>query len=146
MDYAIFLIDPEGKVASWNPGAERIFGYTQDEIVGQPLSRIFTPEDVEAGEARKELQTATMSGRSEDERWQLRKDGGRFWAQGVLTVLRDEQGNLRGFAKVLRDRTDLKELQETLRHRAESLLESDERKNQSWPYWFTNFATLSPPS
>ena len=130
MDYAIFLIDPEGRISSWNPGAERVFGYKQDEIVGQPLARIFTPEDIEAGEPGQELQTATTSNRSEDERWQVRKDGGRFWAQGVLTALRDEQGNLRGFAKVLRDRTDMKELQETLRLRAESLIENDERKNQ----------------
>jgi PAS domain S-box-containing protein len=130
MDYAIFLIDPRGHVVSWNPGAERILGYKQDEIVGQPLSRIFTSEDIEAGEPEQELQTAVKSGRSEDERWQLRKDGGRFWAQGVLTALHDEQGKIRGFAKVLRDRTDMKELQETLRHRAESLIENDERKNQ----------------
>jgi PAS domain S-box-containing protein len=130
IDYAIFLIDPDGQVASWNPGAERILGYRQEEIVGQPFSRIFTPEDMAAGEPAQELQTATTSGRSEDERWQVRKDGGRFWAHGVLSALRDEQGNLRGFTKVLRDRTDIKELQENLRHRAEALTENDERKNQ----------------
>jgi PAS domain S-box-containing protein len=130
MDYAIFLIDAEGRIASWNPGAERILGYRQEEIVGQPFARIFTAEDIEAGEPAQELQTARMSGRSEDERWQVRKDGGRFWAHGVLTALHDDQGNFRGFAKVLRDRTDIKELQETLRHRAEALSESDERKNQ----------------
>jgi PAS domain S-box-containing protein len=130
MDYAIFLIDPDGRIASWNPGVERILGYPQEEIMGQPFSRIFTPEDIAAGEPGQELETAKMSGRSEDERWQVRKDGGRFWAHGVITALSDEQGNLRGFAKVLRDRTDIKELQETLRHRAEALTESDERKNQ----------------
>src|SRR5262245_11917869 len=79
MDYAIFLIDPEGRIASWNPGAERILGYEQDEIVGQPFARIFTPEDIAMGEPDQELQTAKMSGRSEDERWQVRKDSGRFW-------------------------------------------------------------------
>jgi PAS domain S-box-containing protein len=129
-DYAIFLIDPEGRVASWNPGAERILGYTAAEIVGQRFARIFTPEDIELGEPQQEVQTAAMSGRSEDERWQVRKDGMRFWAQGVLTAVRDEQGKLRGFVKVLRDRTDMKELQETLRHRAEALTEIDQRKDQ----------------
>lgn len=129
-DYAIFLIDPEGRVASWNPGAERILGYTQDEIMGKPFAQLFTPEDIQVGEPEQELQTAQASGRSEDERWQLRKDGGRFWAHGVLTALYDDQGKLRGFAKVLRDRTDIKELTETLRHRAEALSEIDERKNR----------------
>jgi PAS domain S-box-containing protein len=130
LDYAIILIDPEGRVSSWNPGAERILGYTQEEIIGQPLSRIFTLEDIQAGEPEQELEAAKASGRSEDERWQVRKDGSRFWAHGVLTALRDEQGKLRAFAKVLRDRTDIKELTETLRHRAEALSEIDERKNQ----------------
>src|SRR5689334_17305417 len=112
MDYAIFLIDPEERIASWNPGAERILGYKEEEIVGQPFARIFTPEDIAIGEPAQELQAARMSGRSEDERWQLRKDGGRFWAHGVLTALHDKEGKFRGYAKVLRDRTDIKELQE----------------------------------
>lgn len=104
-DYAIFTIDVEGCIASWNVGAERILGYQEAEIIGQPVALIFTPEDRAHGVVEQELSKAAISGRAEDERWHLRQDGSRFWASGVMTALRDESGNLRAFAKILRDFT-----------------------------------------
>lgn len=127
-DYAIFMIDPQGRATTWNPGVERVLGYNEQEFQGLPFARIFPPEEAARGECEHEMQTATEHGSSSDERWHIRKDGSRFWAQGVLTSVRSD-GNLLGFVKILRDRTDLKELQETLRGRAEALLEADERKN-----------------
>src|SRR6266542_5546892 len=120
-DYAIFFLDPHGKVATWNAGAERIFGYTEAEIVGQHFSHFFTPEDVQQGIPEKELQTAATAGRANDDRWLVRQGGARLWCNGVTTGLRDEEGRLRGFAKVLRDRTEPKRLQEALHQRAEEL-------------------------
>jgi diguanylate cyclase (GGDEF)-like protein/PAS domain S-box-containing protein len=117
-DYAMLLTDPDGLITRWNLGAERIFGYTEAEILGQPLSRIFTPEDIAHGAPVDELRTALMEGRAEDERWHMRKDGTRFWASGVNTPLRDEAGELRGFAKVLRDSTVRKQAEEALRRQA----------------------------
>src|SRR5688500_16314592 len=105
-DYAIFLLDPDGRVAAWNAGAQRILGYAEAEILGQPASRFFTEDDVRAGEDEKELRTAAETGRAGDDRWHVRKDGSRFWGSGVTTALRDERGGLRGFAKVLRDLTE----------------------------------------
>jgi PAS domain S-box-containing protein len=104
-DYAIFATDMEGRVVSWNVGAERIFGYKEGEIVGHDASVIFTPEDIERRQPELELETAASQGRAEDERWHVRKDGSRFWARGIMTPLRDEAGNLRGFVKVARDNT-----------------------------------------
>ena len=127
-DYAIFMIDPEGRAVTWNPGVQRALGYGEEEFHGLPFSKIFLPEDIASGEYRREMERAEKHGRSADERWHVRKDGSHFWAQGVLTAVRSDD-KLRGFVKVLRDRTDLKELQEALRGRAEALLEADERKN-----------------
>jgi PAS domain S-box-containing protein len=120
-DYAIFATDTEGRVVSWNKGAERIFGYTEAEIVGQDGSIIFTPEDRESGAPERELRTAVREGRAEDERWHLRRDGSRFWASGIVTPLRDEEGRLRGFVKVARDNTERKQALEAL-HRSEAEL------------------------
>src|ERR1700730_4163867 len=102
-DFAIFMLDPEGRIVSWNTGAERILGYKEPEIIGQPFGVIFTPEDVGRKRPEYELQTAREVGRAEDERWHVRKDGSRLWARGVVTPLLDEDGNLQGFAKILRD-------------------------------------------
>ncbi len=113
-DYAIFLLDPEGRVATWNAGAERLFGYPDEEALGMPLGRLFTPEDVERGAPEQELQTAAAVGRADDDRWLVRKDGARFWANGVCTALRDGRG-LRGFAKVCRDLTEQRRAEEALR-------------------------------
>ena len=111
-DYAIFMTDAEGRVISWNLGAERILGYGEAEIQGQTASRFFTPEDLERGEDQKELATAAREGRAEDERWHVRKDGTRFWASGVVSPVRGETGALLGFTKVMRDMTERKRLEE----------------------------------
>jgi PAS domain S-box-containing protein len=129
-DYAIFFLDPQGRVAAWNAGAERIFGYAESEIVGQHFSCFFTPEDVQQGQPDKELKTAAETGRANDDRWLLRKGGARLWCNGVTTALRDEEGRLRGFAKVLRDRTEWKRLEEALHQRAEELAEEGRRKDE----------------
>jgi PAS domain S-box-containing protein len=105
-DYGIFMLDPNGIILTWNAGAERINGYTADEITGKHFS-IFYPQDaIDSGWPQHELQIATETGRYQEEGWRLRKDGSRFWANVTITALRDEQGRLRGFAKLTRDLTD----------------------------------------
>jgi PAS domain S-box-containing protein len=105
-DYAIFMLDPDGRVASWNAGAERVKGYRADEILGRHLSVFYPQEAIARGWPQHELAVATRDGRFEDEGWRIRKDGGRFWANVVITAVRDEAGSLRGFAKVTRDMTE----------------------------------------
>jgi diguanylate cyclase (GGDEF)-like protein/PAS domain S-box-containing protein len=112
-DYAIFMLDCEGHVASWNAGAQRIQGYTADEIVGRHFSTFHTPDDVERKHPEASLRIAVETGRFEEEGWRVRKDGGRFFAQVLLTALRDKSGNLRGFSKITRDITHRKSLEET---------------------------------
>ena len=129
-DYAIFFLDPHGHVATWNVGAERIFGYPEPDIVGQHFSCFFTPEDVASGQPQKELKTAADTGRASDDRWLVRKDGARLWCNGVTTALRDEEGRLRGFAKVLRDRTEWKRLEDALHQRAEQLAQEARQKDE----------------
>jgi PAS domain S-box-containing protein len=102
-DYAIYMLDAAGKVVSWNQGAERLKGYTSEEILGRDLSVFFLPEDVASGKPAAELARAVAHGRTEQEAWRVRKDGSRFWADVVVTALRDDDGTLRGFAKVTRD-------------------------------------------
>jgi PAS domain S-box-containing protein len=114
-DYAVLLLSPEGKVVSWNTGARRIKGYTAGEIVGQPFSRFYTPEDVAHGKPRRELDAAARRGRFEEEGWRVRKDGTRFWADVVITPLKNSDGSVRGFAKVTRDITDRKRAEEELK-------------------------------
>ncbi|WP_158590487.1 sensor domain-containing protein [Noviherbaspirillum cavernae] len=104
-DYAILMIDPAGMIVSWNSGAENILGLSQEEAIGQPVSNLFTPEDRDFGEPLRELEEARKYGRSEDDRWHVRRDGTRFWASGVVTPLWNEDGRLRGFVKIMRDRT-----------------------------------------
>jgi PAS domain S-box-containing protein len=115
-DYAIFMLDPAGRVATWNAGAERIKGYRAAEIIGEHFSRFYPKEDVAAGKCDMELEVAARDGRFEDEGWRVRKDGTSFWANVVITALRSHTGELIGFAKVTRDLTDrMKVEQERLR-------------------------------
>ena len=118
-DYAIFALDPDGVILTWNAGAERIKGYRADEIIGKHFSIFYPHELVAEGFPAFELRTAANTGRFEDEGWRLRKDGSRFWANVVITALRDEQGALVGFAKVTRDLTERREAEEALRESEE---------------------------
>jgi formate hydrogenlyase transcriptional activator len=113
-DYAIFMLDTEGRITSWNKGAERMRGYGADEVIGRHFSMFFLPEDIEAGKPEEELKTAAAEGRVETEGWRLRKDGSRFWANLVLTALRDDQSKLVGFVKIARDITERKRIGEAL--------------------------------
>jgi PAS domain S-box-containing protein len=119
-DYAILMLDPQGRVSSWNGGAERTKGYRAEEILGQHFSRFYPAEDIAAGKPEVELRVAEEEGRCEDEGWRLRKDGSRFWANVVVTALRDKSGKLRGFAKVTRDITQRKRAEEKFRGLLES--------------------------
>ena len=105
-DYAIFMVDAEGCVTTWNEGAQRVFGYEEGEIVGEDGTILFTPEDRRSGAPERELKTAQAEGRAKDERWHVRKDGSRFWASGFVRPMRDEEGRLLGFSKVARDLTE----------------------------------------
>jgi PAS domain S-box-containing protein len=111
-DYAIFMLDPEGFVASWNAGAERIKGYAPEEIIGRHFSRFFAPEDIEAGRPWEELAAARRDGRAEYEGWRVRKDGKRFWARVVITPVHDAEARLHGFAKVTQDLSERRHLQD----------------------------------
>jgi PAS domain S-box-containing protein len=114
-DYAIFILDPAGRVATWNLGAERIKGYAAEEIIGHHFSVFYEPEVVATGKCDLELEVAARDGRFEDEGFRVRKDGSRFWANVVITALRNRDGTLVGFAKVTRDLTQRKETEEKLR-------------------------------
>ncbi len=129
-DYAVFLIDLEGRLASWNPGAERLLGYTAEEILGRSAARFFTPEDVANGAPERELRTAAETGRASDDRWHVRQDGSYFFASGITTAVRGEQGVVRGFFKIMRDRTDRKRLEEDLRLQAAALVRADQEKDE----------------
>ena len=120
-DYAIYMLDPTGHVMSWNRGAEQIKGYTAEEIVGKHFACFYTPEAVAAGTPATALATAAEQGRFEEENWRLRKDGSRFWADVVITAVRDDQGRLLGFAKVTRDLTERKRSDELLRRHTAQL-------------------------
>jgi PAS domain S-box-containing protein len=113
-DYALYLLDIDGTVISWNAGAQRIKGYTADEIIGKNFSQFFTPEDLAAGKPARALETAKAVGRFEDEGWRLRKNGTRFWASAVLDAVRAEDGAVIGFAKITRDLTERRAAQEQL--------------------------------
>jgi PAS domain S-box-containing protein len=118
-NYAIFMLDPEGRITSWNEGAERIHGYTAEEILGTHFSVFYPEDDVERGHLEEELRMAAEEGRFEEEGLRVRKDGSRFWASVLITALRDEQGKLRGFSKVMRDITERKEAERKLRENEE---------------------------
>ena len=121
-DYAIFLLDAEGRVTSWNTGAQKMTGWSPDEIVGHSFERFFTPEDLARGAPAAELRNAVLNRRSEQRGWRLRKDGRRFWADSVVTSLHDSDGRLRGFSKVVRDLSEKKRI-ETLEEQGRHLTE-----------------------
>ena len=128
-DYAIFMLDPSGKIETWNAGAERTKGYLAEEIIGQHMSRFYTPEDLARGLPAKLLAQAIRDGRVESEGWRVRKDGTRFWADVVITALVDDAGRLIGFAKVTRDLTERLHAQEEqlrLAHAEEAVRLRDE--------------------
>ena len=118
-DYAIYMLDPAGIVSSWNAGAERLKGYTLEEIVGQHFSRFYPPEDVAEGVPGRVLETALTQGRFEAEGWRVRKDGTRFWANVVVVPIRDAAGRHIGFAKITRDLSERREADEALRRSEE---------------------------
>ena len=111
-DYAIFMLDPTGHIISWNAGAQRIKGWTEDEVIGQYFGIFYPEEDLARGKPEWELGVVRREGRFEDEGWRVRKDGSRLWANVVITALHDEDGTLRGFAKVTRDLTERREAQQ----------------------------------
>src|ERR687897_625183 len=113
-DYAIFTLDPQGCVASWNAGAELLEGYNSEEIVGEHFSVFFTEEDTRLGKPEEHLEAAASEGRSVEENWLVRKDGSRFWADTILTALHDDEGKLRGFSVVTQDITEKKEAERNL--------------------------------
>jgi PAS domain S-box-containing protein len=123
-DYAIYMLDPTGKVTSWNLGAQRIKGYLPGEIIGQDFSRFYTPEDLQAHEPKRALRLALSEGRYEKEAWRVRKDGTRFWANVVIDPIRTGDGKLLGFAKVTRDVTSQLEARKALEDAREALFQS----------------------
>ena len=132
-DYAILMLDRDGIVVSWNEGAERIKGYRSEEIVGRHFSRFYSEEDVARGKPADALEIAAEEGRYEDDGWRVRKDGSRFWANVVVTALRDEKGELRGFGKVTRDFTERKHAEEALAERG-AQLEAANRELEAFAY------------
>ncbi len=120
-DFAVYAKDLGGRILSWNPGVERLLGYEEEEWVGQHISIIFTPEDRERQVPEREMETARRQGRAEDRWWLVRKDGTRFWANGLLMLLRDERGEPRGFAKILRNETARKQAEDELRRTHDEL-------------------------
>ena len=144
-DYAMILLNTEGRIESWNTGAQRILGYTEDNVLGQPIDLIFTPEDQAQGSPALELARAKAEGRAGDMREHLRSDGTRFWADGVIEALHGEDGRLRGFAKILRDATERRQAEEALRaagDRAADILESITDAffalDQDWRFTYLN--------
>ncbi|HWB59259.1 MAG TPA: PAS domain S-box protein [Chthoniobacteraceae bacterium] len=122
-DYAILILDPEGKVLTWNSAAERLKGWKAEEIIGQSISRFYPPEDVQKGKIDLELKTAAREGRFEDEGWRVRKDGTRFWANVIITSLRDSEGKLRGFGKVTRDLSERRLAEEKIKRQSQEIFE-----------------------
>jgi PAS domain S-box-containing protein len=118
-DYAIFLLDPDGYIISWNAGAQRMKGYSADEIIGKHFSIFYEPETAAIGHPANELAIAEEEGRYEEEGWRVRKGGSRFWANVVITALRESSGALTGFAKVTRDLTERRHAEEMLERRVE---------------------------
>jgi PAS domain S-box-containing protein len=126
-DYANFVLNPEGIIKTWNPGAEMMKGYRADEILGQSFSRFYLPSDIEAGKPRMLLSQAARAGRVTDEGWRVRKDGSHFWASVVITALHNRKGEIQGYAKITRDMTKHKQIEDDL-HDTLFLLEQANKK------------------
>ncbi|HVL54940.1 MAG TPA: PAS domain S-box protein, partial [Burkholderiaceae bacterium] len=118
-DYALFLLDPRGHVLSWNAGAHQIKGYEAEEIIGRHFSTFYPSEAIARGWPQEELRRATREGRFEDEGWRVRKDGSLFWANVVITALRDANGKLLAFSKITRDLTDRRQQEDAVRQSEE---------------------------
>jgi PAS domain S-box-containing protein len=129
-DYAIFMLDPEGNVSTWNSGAKRIKGYAAEEIIGRHFSCFYPEEDIRAGKPARELVDAVQQGRFEDEGWRKRKDGSKFWANVIITPVRDDTGKLIGFAKVTRDVTDRMQKEKSLRDLTGHLLQMQDEERR----------------
>ncbi|MDQ3101363.1 MAG: PAS domain S-box protein, partial [Bacteroidota bacterium] len=127
-EYGVLIMDPEGRVVDSNAAAEDLLGYTNEEIQGLPFTKLFPDDEQPAAEM--ELREASSTGKAIDDRWHVRQDGSFFWANGITSVLRDQNGNLQGYAKVLRDRTDRKRLEEELTTKTRQLEDADKRKNE----------------
>ncbi len=126
-DYAVYTTDTDGNVSSWNSGAQHLFGYTEEEIIGHNADILFIPEDKQNNAPAKELEATLKKGQGKDEKWHLRKDGSKFWASGLVFPLRDEEGNIRGFTKIARDLTERKRHEEERRTLMQEL-ETEKRK------------------
>jgi PAS domain S-box-containing protein len=130
-DYAIFLLTPNGEVATWNPGAEHIKGYKPQEIIGKHFRIFYPPEEQASGKPERELRVATATGRFEDEGWRVRMNGSRFWASVIITAIRDAQGQLLGYGKITKDLTERKRAEEKLRDLSGRLLKlQDEERGR----------------
>ena len=140
-DYAIYRLTPAGQIATWNEGAERIKGYACQEIIGKHFSCFYTPEDVLAGKPTRELEVAMAQGHYQEEGWRVRKDGTRFWASVVITALRDDAGDVRGFSKITRDMTNRKRNEELLQQSEE--LHRALFENNPLPTWVYDRDTLN---
>jgi PAS domain S-box-containing protein len=130
-DYAIFMLDEQGHISSWNAGAERIKGYAISEIIGKHFSVFYPQEDIQSGKPQRELEIASREGRVEDEGWRLRKDGSRFWANVIITALRDETGKLLGFGKVTRDYSEKIKTHEALQKEIAERTEAQRKLHDS---------------
>ena len=131
-DYAIIMLDPSGRVASWNQGAERIKGYRASEIIGKDFSCFYTADAVARGLPERELELAAKEGRFEDEGWRVRKDGSQFWANAIISALRDVNGALRGYSKVTRDLTERKQAEERIQQQSKEIMELSTPVMQVW--------------
>jgi PAS domain S-box-containing protein len=129
-DYAIFRIDTRGRPMSWNRGVLRVLGFEQGEFIGHDITRIFTPEDIERGVPQEELRHAVEAGAASNDRWMRKNDGTPFYAMGMTTALKDEQGKLIGFTKVMRDQTEQKRQTDELASKTEQLLAADKQREQ----------------
>lgn len=127
-EHAVLCVDATGRIVGWEAGAPRVFGYTAEEVIGQPASLIFTPEDRAIGADAFELQVAAQAGRADDDRWHMRKDGARIWVSGTMEAMRDASGGLLGYVKIVRDRTDLRARVERLEEESRELGRDRERR------------------